>query len=250
MAAHARGHVETIILCGGRGERLRPFTDDRPKPMVEVGGRPIIAYQLGWLQQHGITSVTLSCGYRWQVLHSFLGDGAPWGLNVRYAVEQTPLGRGGGIRRAMASSSDPNARTLVINGDTVVGLDPWPLIDSHVQSGALATVVLSPLVTVRGIVEFDSEGWVHRFSEKPELPYWVNAGLYVFSPQIVDLLPVRGDHEDTLFPRLARERKLWTYPTRELWRTVDTVKDLSNLSREIQAGLELPSIAPGSAAPT
>ena len=100
MDSQQRG-PQAILLCGGRGERLRPLTDDRPKPMVEISGLPLIAYPLGWLKENGITDVILSCGYRWQILQDYLADGSGWGLDIRYAVEEEPLGRGGGIRHAM-----------------------------------------------------------------------------------------------------------------------------------------------------
>lgn len=236
--------VQAIILCGGRGERLRPYTDDRPKPMVEVNSQPLIAYELGWLKKNGITDVVLSCGYRWQVLQAYVRDGSQWGIKVRYAIEREKLGRGGGIRFAMRHLEPDGGPVVVMNGDNILDIDLRPTVEQHVQTRALATVVLVPLTSVRGIVEIDKNGRVSRFREKPELPYWVNAGMYVFSRQMADLLPIKGDHEDVLFPRLAAEGLLHAYTTRELWRTVDTAKDLARITEELQSGLQAPCLEP------
>jgi len=239
---------QAIILAGGRGQRLRPYTDDRPKPMVEVNGAPLIGYVLGWLAQNGVTRIVLSCGYRWEVLQSYLGDGSKWGLEVRYAVETEKLGRGGGIRFAMQYLDPPAGQlvsdrpVVVANGDNLVDIDLQAMLVRHMETRATATVALAPLISARGIVETDDQGRILRFREKPELPHWINAGVYVFSPEMAGLLPVKGDHEDELFPRLAAEGRLYAYKTRELWRTVDTAKDLAEIARELQAGLSIPCL--------
>jgi NDP-sugar pyrophosphorylase family protein len=213
--------------------------------LVSVNGVPLIAYTLGWLAKHGITRMVISCGYRWEALQSALGDGGCWGLDIRYAVEKEKLGRGGGIRFAMqtleahASADD---RVVVANGDNVVDLDLGAMIAQHAASTAIATIALAPLVSARGIIETDEQNRVLRFREKPELPYWINAGIYVFDPAIARLLPAIGDHEDELFPRLAAEGRLRAYKSRELWRTVDTAKDLTALTDELQAGLAAPCL--------
>jgi NDP-sugar pyrophosphorylase family protein len=246
---------QAIILAGGRGERLKPYTDDRPKPMVDVDGIPLIAYPLGWLAEAGVTRIVVSCGYRWQVLKAFLGDGSPWGLDIRYAVETERLGRGGGIRLAMQHLYSDEEKggpspVVVVNGDTLVDMDLDAILGRHVETSATATVVLVPLVSARGIVETDDRDRIVRFCEKPELPHWINAGVYVFGREMAHLLPVKGDHEDELFPRLASEGRLYAYKTRETWRTVDTAKDLAQITRELQAGLEVPCLAVGRHDPT
>jgi NDP-sugar pyrophosphorylase family protein len=240
---------QAIVLAGGRGERLRPFTDDRPKPMIEIGGHPVIAYVLGWLAQNSITDIVLSCGYRWEMLHAYLGNGKRWGLDIRYAREPEKLGRGGGVRFAMQFLAPGITPVVVANGDNLVDIDLSKMLQRHKETGATATVALAPLVSARGIVETDDQDRIVRFREKPELPHWINAGLYVFNREVADLLPVKGDHEDELFPRLAAQGRLYAYKTRELWRTVDTAKDLAELTRELQAGLHIPCLDAGRDAP-
>jgi NDP-sugar pyrophosphorylase family protein len=218
--------------------------------MIEVNGVPLIAYPLGWLHKNGVTSVVLSCGYRWEMLQRVLGDGSRWGLDIRYAVEPERLGRGGGIRFAMQHLGSVHEQVssgpvVIGNGDNLVDIDLPAMLKQHAETGAIATVALTPLVSARGIVETDDRGHIVRFREKPELPHWINAGVYVFNRAMAELLPVKGDHEDELFPRLAAEGRLHAYKTRELWRTVDTAKDLTELTRELQAGLQIPCLKLG-----
>jgi NDP-sugar pyrophosphorylase family protein len=211
--------------------------------MVEIGGVPLIAYPLGWLKENGITHVILSCGYRWQVLQDYLADGSSWGLDIRYAVEEEPLGRGGGIRHAMQQLRPGHDPIIVANGDNLLDICLQPLLQHHLGTGALVTAVVVPLTSSRGIVEMDEQDRIIRFREKPELPHWINAGLYVFSREAIHLLPEKGDHEDTTFPELAAEGQLFAYRTRELWRTVDTAKDVAEITREVRAGLEVPCLS-------
>ncbi|MCL4440184.1 MAG: nucleotidyltransferase family protein, partial [Firmicutes bacterium] len=93
----AKNIQSAIILAGGKGERLRPYTNDRPKPMVEIGGHPILEYQLMQLKVAGITEVVFACSYQRQTLQEYVGDGSRYGMKVSYSVEETPLGRGGAI---------------------------------------------------------------------------------------------------------------------------------------------------------
>jgi NDP-sugar pyrophosphorylase family protein len=213
--------------------------------MVEVNGIPVIAYLLGWLANYGVHKIVLSCGYHWELLQDALGTGERWGLEIHYAVEPERLGRGGGTRFAMLSAGldRPDAGPVVVtNGDNVVDMDLDAMLKHHTNTKAMATLALAPLVSARGIVDTDGQGHVIGFREKPELPYWINAGVYILSPGIAPLLPVRGDHEETLFPRLAAEGRLAAYKTRRLWRTVDTAKDLTTLTRELRAGLDIPCL--------
>ncbi len=231
--------MHAVILAGGKGERLRPLTDHRPKGMVEVCGRPILAYQVAWLKYHGIEEITISCGYLAGVIQDYFEDGDRFGVTVHYAVEEEPLGRGGGLRRAM-STFETDEPIVGTNGDNITNLNLRELIDTHRRAGALVTDVLTPLQSPYGIVELDGDNRIAAFREKPELPYWLNAGIYVFDPSICDLLPERGDHEDTTFPALVARRQLFGYPTHAFWRTADTVKDLTELERQL-AGVELES---------
>lgn len=229
--------MQAIILAGGRGERLRPYTEDRPKPMVEVLGVPILAYQMHWLQTQGVTDVVMACGYRHEVIRDYFGTGEKWGIHIDYAVEQQPLGRGGAIRQAYGRLEGAPDLVLATNGDVITNLRLASVITQHRESGTLATVVLTPYVSTYGLVEINADDRVIAFHEKPTLPYWINAGIYVLSREVIPQFPEAGDHESTTFPQLAEQRRLGAYKSRAYWRAVDTVKDLSEVSRELERRL-------------
>lgn len=229
--------MQTIILAGGRGERLRPFTEDRPKPMVEILGIPILGYQLQWLQSQGVTDIIISCGYRHDVIQNYFGNGEKWGVKLQYSIEPEPLGRGGALKLAFQSLSAGEDICLATNGDVITNVRLKPLIQAHRQNGCLATIVLAPFISPYGIVEADESDKVVAFHEKPELPYWMNAGIYVLSREVKSLLPDQGDHETTTFPQLAAEQQLGAFKSRSYWRSVDTVKDLSEVTKELEKRL-------------
>src|SRR5437588_11961081 len=111
-----------VVLAGGKGERLRPFTGDRPKPMVEIMGIPMLGYQLEWLRGQGVTDVILSCGYRHEVIEGYFGDGERLGMRVGYSVEHEPLGRGGALRLALGQVPDGEDLVIATNGDVITNL--------------------------------------------------------------------------------------------------------------------------------
>jgi len=226
-----------IVLAGGKGERLRPFTEDRPKPMVEIMGVPMLGYQLQWLQGQGVTDAVISCGYRHEVIEAYFGGGERLGLRISYVVEQDPLGRGGALRLALGRIPENEEAVIATNGDVITNLRLAPVLEMHKSRRMIATVVLTPFVSPYGIVEIDGDGRVTHFQEKPDLPYWINAGIYVLSPAIRGHLPERGDHETTTFPALARSGKLGAYKSQAYWRGVDTIKDVNEVASEMQQRL-------------
>ena len=220
-----------IILAGGKGERLRPYTNDRPKPMVEIAGKPILSYQLGQLKKAGIKKVVFACSYKREVLQKHLDSGKKYGIEALFSVEETPLGRGGGIKQAMKMLGEFE-NVLITNGDNLWKLNVLELIKKHEDRKATATVLVVPLKSPYGIVEFNEMDEILGFREKPILPHWVNAGVYIFSKEIEPLLPDEGDHEIETFPKLPSERFL-VFKSTDYWRGVDTVKDLTEAEKEV-----------------
>lgn len=224
---------QAVILAGGKATRMRPYTDDRPKAMVEVAGRPIIEHQIGWLAANGVGQFVVSCGYKAEVIEERLGDGSALGVSVTYAKEDVPLGRGGGLRFAAKHLPDPTSRWMALNGDVVCDFAVQEMESQHIQNAAIATVALAPYRTTWGIADLEGDR-IKGFLEKPVLPYWINAGIYCFEPELTEMLPELGDHEDSTFPDLASEGKLWGYRITGYWRGIDTVKDIQEASAELQ----------------
>lgn len=223
-----------LIIAGGQGERLRPLTNERPKAMVPVAGRPILERQIEWLRGGGVTDVVALCGYRGDVIRHYFGDGSAFGVRMHYSFEEEPLGRGGALRRGYELFLPPDADpVLAVNGDILTGQPLTDLLRYHRRKGGAATVMLVPLRSPYGIVSADRSGRITRFTEKPLLPHWINAGVYVLSPGFFRRLPAKGDHEDTTFPQLAAEGMLYGYRSRAYWRPIDSVKDLHEAEREL-----------------
>lgn len=221
-----------IILAGGKGERLRPYTNDRPKPMVEINGKPILAYQLEQLKLAGIKEVVFACSYHYEALENHVDHGGKYGVKASFSIEETPLGRGGGIKKAMQMLPKDWEHVLITNGDNLWKLDVLGLIKKHTEKKAIATILVVPLKSPYGIVEFNETDEILGFKEKPILPHWINAGVYIFSKEIEALLPDEGDHEIETFPKLPSERFI-VFKSTDYWRGVDTVKDLVEAEKEV-----------------
>ena len=227
-----------LILAGGQGERLRPLTDTLPKPMVPVAGKPILEHQIEWLQAIAVTDVVFLAGSRWEAIKDHFGDGSGFGIRAIYSVEDSPLGRGGAIRKGFSQVPKDSGPVAVLNGDIVTFEDPQALLQRHQEKLAanpshLATIMVVPMVSPYGLVELNQSGDVVAFREKVEMPHWINAGVYILERDIVTQLPELGDHETSTFPQLAQSGRISAYESRAFWRSVDSCKDL----REAEEGL-------------
>lgn len=228
-------HVrQAVILAGGNATRLRPYTDRVPKALVDVGGKPIFEHQVEWLADEGVTHAVVSCGYLAEVLRRhILERSLP--LDVVLVVEDRPLGRGGGFKHAARALPFPAEPWIGLNGDILTRFPISELVAQHEGSGALATLGVTALKSPYGIVDITSDGRIQSFREAPVLPHWVNAGIYLFEPEVTGLLPDLGDHETAMFPRLAEEGRLNAYEIEGYWRGIDTAKDLKEANREIKS---------------
>ncbi len=224
---------QAIIIAGGKGERLRPYTEDRPKAMIPVLGNPLLSFQIRLLSSYGLKRIAICCGYRHEVLSEHFGDGSKFGVKIEYLVEDEPLGRGGALRRAMEHIA-PTEPVLAMNGDSLTNINLGELVNFHKKHGPSATLVAVPLRSPYGIIDVTDETLVSGFTEKPELPFWINAGIYILEPKIISKMPVKGDHEELTFPQLAAKNELRVYKTRAFWKTIDTVKDLTEVRSEFE----------------
>ncbi|MFH8606731.1 sugar phosphate nucleotidyltransferase [Streptomyces sp. NPDC018029] len=189
--------TEAILLAGGQGTRLRPVTVHTPKPMVPAAGVPFLAHQLARLAAAGVDHVVLATCHLAEVFEPYFGDGAAYGLELEYAVEDAPLGTGGAIRHAgrrLRSGSDEPV--LVLNGDILSGVDIRGLVAAHRERGADVTLHLARVDDPRafGLVPTDADGRVLAFTEKPRTPEeivtdQINAGAYVFRRSVIDAIP-------------------------------------------------------------
>nr|BFE98831.1 nucleotidyltransferase family protein [Streptoalloteichus tenebrarius] len=205
--------------------------------MVEVGGRCLIDHQIDWLAAAGVEHAVVSAGYLSEVLVEHLTS-RPQPLVVETVVEKEPLGRGGAFKFAARRLPFPGQPWFATNGDVWTRFSLERMAAHHAERGAVATLALARPRIPWGVVDVDELGRVTDFVEAPPSPYFVNAGIYVFSPEIVDLLPDVGDHERSTFPELARARRLAAYPIDGYWRAIDTAKDLKEAERDLASTAE------------
>lgn len=215
--------MEAILLAGGKAERLGAAAQGRPKALVDVAGQPLAAYQVQWLAEAGVTRVIVSCrAGQESEFDVALGD---LGVELAFAGEDEPLGRGGALRFAAGSRRERGA-CYALNGDELFDVDLEALLAHHRGRSPAATISVAPLPSPFGIVDLADDDVVTGFREAPKLPHWVNMGLYVLDDEAIARLPERGDHEQSTFPELAEEGRLLAFRHEGLWLTVNTPKDL------------------------
>jgi NDP-sugar pyrophosphorylase family protein len=224
--------MEAIVLAGGKAERLGDAAAGRPKSLVPVGGRPLLAWQLGRLRAAGVGRVIVSCLAGQEGV--FARELAGLGVEIACAGEPERLGRGGGIRFA-ATLRQEDGDVLAMNGDELVDVDFGGLLARHRSTGAAATVTVAQPPSQFGQVDLTDDDRVTGFHEVSRVPYWVNCGIYVLSPEALARFPEKGDHETTTFPELAAEGSLRAFRHAGLWLTVNTPKELKRADEHVTA---------------
>lgn len=227
--------MEAIILAGGKAERLGDAAEGRPKALVPIGGRPLVAHQIALLAAGGVDRVLISCAAgQEEVFERELGE---LGVELELVGEPEPLGRGGGLRLAAAARREAGP-AFAVNGDELFDVDLRLLLERHVETAPAATITVAPLRSHLGVVDLGDDDLVTGFREAPLLPYWVNIGLYVLDEEAIARLPERGDHETTTFPELAAEGRLRGFRHEGLWLTVNTPKDLRRAQEFVESNPE------------
>ncbi len=220
------------MLAGGKAERLGDAAAGRPKSLVPVGGRPLVAWQIGRLRAAGVTRVIVSCAAGQEAEFELgLTDS---GVEIVCAGEPERLGRGGAIRFA-ASFRRETGEVLALNGDELVAVDFPALLERHRATGALATVTVAQPLSQFGQVELGDDDVVTAFDEVAPVPYWVNCGIYALSADALARFPEKGDHETTIFPELVAEGSLHAFRHDGLWLTVNTPKELRRADEHVSA---------------
>lgn len=228
--SHLVGHKNrpntAVIMAGGRGVRLRPITENCPKPMIRVAGRPILERLVLHLVSHGITHIYLAINYMGEMIEDYFGDGGKHGCKISYLREQEMLGSGG----ALSLIPDrPEVPFFVINGDLVTDLDVGAMLDLHDRKQAMATIASKQVFSKisYGVIEKQND-ILTEIIEKPTLQHEINIGCYVLSPECLDYIPSNAQFPITdLFTHLQKEKKIvCVYETQEDWIDVGQPEDL------------------------
>jgi len=202
--------MKAVIMAGGEGTRLRPLTSNAPKPMLPVADRPMMEHIIGLLKQHGFDEIVVTVAFLANHIKTYFGDGSEFGVQMTYADEPVPLGTAGSVGNARELLDET---FLVISGDVLTDIDLGKVLASHRQTGAAATIGLTPVENPLefGIVITREDGSIERFLEKPT---WgqvfsdtINTGIYVFEPSVFDYIPEGRsvDFSSEVFPAMLRD---------------------------------------------
>jgi len=230
---------KAMLLAAGRGSRLRPLTDEIPKCMVSVAGKPVLQHNLEWLRSFGIREFMINLCHLPECVVDHFKDGRMWDVNIEYSFEEEQLGTAGGVKRAQWFFDEP---FVVWYGDNLSTCRIDLLWKFHQNKGSLATIALhrreNP--TSSGIAEFDRNQRIVRFLEKPTpgevFSNWVSAGIFVLQSSILDRIPedTPVDFGKDIFPALLQDNEtLYAYPFskgEKLW-WIDTREDFDRVGK-------------------
>jgi NDP-sugar pyrophosphorylase family protein len=175
--------MRAVILAGGKGTRLAPYTTVLPKPLMPIGEMPILEIVIRQLERHGFNDLTLAVGYLAELLMAYCGDGSKFNVKLGYSREEQPLGTAGPI----ALVPDLNDTFLVMNGDLLTTIDYGAMLKYHRERNALATIACyqRDVKIDLGVIEIGQDNWVANYIEKPTYHYAVSMGIYLFEPEIL-----------------------------------------------------------------
>lgn len=217
-----------VIMAGGLGTRLGELTQDTPKPMIEVGDKPILENLVEQCRQHGFIDIHLSVNYKSDQIREYFGNGEAHGVNISYIEEKKRMGTGGGLSLYEGSTQDP---ILVINGDIVTNLDFSILVDHHQSEQSLATIcVRKQIIDIPyGVMDIEQKQVV-GIQEKPRMEWWVNAGIYVLDPSCLKRIPRDKylDLPDLLNGLITEKQKVSSFEIHDLWFDVGSINDLES----------------------
>ena len=233
--------TKAVLLVGGKGTRLQPLTNQIPKPMLRIAGAPVTEHQILKAKRAGITEIVLSTSYLAEVFEPYFGDGSRFGVQIKYAVEEIPLGTGGAIRNgAKLLSLAADESFVILNGDVISGHNLQMQSEFHLSRGADVTLHLARVSDARryGCVPVDENLRVIDFIEKMESPIadTINAGCYVFSRRVLDAIPdgVVTSIEREIFPKLLSVNSpIFGYIDESYWIDMGTPDALLHASRDL-----------------
>jgi len=224
-----------VILAGGMGTRLKPYTTVLPKPLVPVGQYPILEILLRQLSEQGFRKVTLAVGHLAGIIQAYFREGQDWGLEIEYARETTPLGTAGPLARL----AHTECSTLVLNGDLLTTLDFSSIVQYHNKSGAAATIGTTRRTeTVQfGVIEAEVSGRITEYREKPTLNCLVSMGIYAFSPEVREYIPkgVKFDFPALVQRLLADNKLVIGFETTSYWMDIGRPDDYEKANIDFPA---------------
>jgi glucose-1-phosphate cytidylyltransferase len=230
--ASAAHDLSVIILCGGKGSRIYPFSEYFPKPMMPIHGRPILVHLMQIYARQGFRRFVLAAGHRKEMLFDYFEGRFPeWETKILDTGAEAETGD-----RILACMDEVGDQFFATYGDGLGNVDLGALLAFHKKSGGLATVTAVPLRSQYGTLHFDDDGRVDRFTEKPVIrDSWINAGFFVFEKKVEEHWAGHSLESEVL-PKLAAQGELYTYLHHGFWKSMDTSKDQQEMERLAESG--------------
>jgi len=229
--------MKAVILAGGEGTRLRPYTTVLPKPLMPVGNFPIAETLVRQLRHYGVREITFAVGYLHQLIEAYFGDGSKWGVSISYLHEDQPLGTAGPLAK-LPQFPEP---LIVLNGDILTDLDFAGLYKKHLDSNAEITIAAySKRVKIDlGVLETDRNLRLCEYIEKPEYSLKVSMGIYVISPSVLPYIPAetRFDFPDLVHKLLDNDKKIQTFPFEGIWLDIGRSDDYAGATEMYEQNL-------------
>jgi dTDP-glucose pyrophosphorylase len=224
--AAGEGDHKVVIMAGGEGQRLRPLTEDVPKPMLPVGDSPLLETVLSQVRRAGFGKVLMAVRYRADMIEDHFGDGSEFGVQIDYVHEEEALGSAGALQLVREQLDEP---FIVMNADLLTNVNLAALLRYHREEGDVVTIGVRQYVleVPYGVVDIEG-GAVSGLREKPSVPFFVNAGLYAVSPEAVELLPAEVSEfnmTDLIAAALAAGKRVGSFPVREYWLDIGQLAD-------------------------
>ena len=225
-----------LIMAGGYGLRLRPLTKETPKPLLKIDDVPLLESLVHKLSLNGFKKIIISTHYKAEMIKDYFGNGDKWDLNIQYIHEEQPLGTAGSLK--LLSKKDINDLPfIVLNSDLVTNLDFIKLLDFHNEADVIATLCITEYqhTVPYGVVDVE-DNYLKDITEKPKEKYFVNAGIYVINPQVLEFLDVFGDKLDMtelISYTINKGEKVTVFPIHEYWLDVGQIADLNRASKDL-----------------
>jgi glucose-1-phosphate cytidylyltransferase len=233
--------MKVVILCGGKGSRIYPFSEYFPKPMMPINGRPILVHLMHIYARQGVRRFVLAAGHRKEMLLDYFDGRFPeWEIEILDTGAEADTGD-----RVYSCLDRVGDRFFVTYGDGLGSINLKALLDFHIASGGLATVTAVPLRSQYGTLQFNEQQQVESFTEKPIIrDSWINAGFFVFDKKVAQHWAGHSLESD-LLPHLAAQHQLYTYLHDGFWKSMDTSKDQQEMERLMENGTAPPWVTEG-----
>lgn len=235
LSKSASAAMRAVVMAGGFGSRMRPLTENTPKPLLEVGRKPVIEHIVDKLRHAGVRNVSVTTHFHAEKIREHLGDGSEFGIDVSYAHEETPLGTAGALA-ALRGGKEP---LLVINGDILTAVDFRAMHNFHREQHSDITVGVRryEVEVPFGVLEVEDAA-VRKLVEKPSYSLFINAGIYLLEPAMLDFIPTdrRFDMTDLIQCRLDSGGTVTSFPIHEYWIDIGHLQDYMQAQADAAAG--------------